>query len=159
MTDPRPILLVILLTLLAGTSVSLWRKSNELDSVKQTVAVERAAALAERARIVRAQTRTNEATVQGWAAAVDYWRSHGGAVVRVRPAACPAGAVPALPRVADGVAGLPAREPRSGAALDVAAVKSIDAGECEARLNGSVMDAVWIAHVKSWIKKQHEERP
>lgn len=149
MTDPRPILLVILLTLLAGASVSLWRKSNELDSLKQAVAVERAAALAERARILWGQARANEETVQGWAAAVAYWREHGGTVVRVRPAAC-AGAVPALPVAAAGAPGVSASEHRPGTPRDV------DASECEARLNGSVLDAVWIETVKAWIKKQHE---
>lgn len=150
MNDPRNVLLVIVLTLLAGSGWDLWRKNHELDALKETVATEKAAAAAERERVERDQARVAAETVAGWSAAVDYWRNHGG--VRVRPAACaPAGgAVPALPGAAAGAARLPAREPRSGSAVDV------DAAECEARLNGSVLDALWIVSVKEWIRKQHE---
>lgn len=149
MPDARDIVTVILLALLAGSSWTAWRNSHELDELKKTAAAEKAAAAAEHARIEREQQRIADETVQGWAAAVDYWREHGGTVVRVRPAAC-AGAVSALPVAAAGAPGVPAGEYRPGAPRDV------DASECEARLNGSVLDAVWIETVKAWIKKQHE---
>lgn len=152
MTDARDFVTVLLVVLLAGSSWTAWRKSHELESFKQTVAAEKTAAAAERARIERDQARILDDTVQSWSAAVEYWREHGGRVVRVRPAACPSAgsAVPALPLAAGGAAGVPAGESRSGAPRDV------DASECETRLNGSVLDALWIETVKQWIKKQHE---
>lgn len=145
MYDPRNIFIVVLLTLLVSVSF-LYRSANhELTDIKETVAAEKAAAAAEHARIEREQAAIAADTAQGWADAVGYWRKHGG--VRVLPAACP-DAVPAVPRSAAGDEGLRSGEPRPGA--------TVDAAECEKRLSGSVMDAVWIETVKAWVRKQHD---
>lgn len=152
MPDCRDIAIVLLAVLLAGASWTAWKGEHELDSLKHTVALEKAATASERARIERDQARILDETAQSWAAAVDYWREHGGRLVRVRPAACPSAdsTVPALPLAAASITGLPASEHRPAAPRDV------DASECEARLNGSVLDALWIETVKDWIKQQHE---
>lgn len=145
MYDPRNVLIVILLTLCVGLSLSTRSYRNDLITLKETVAAEKAVAAAEHDRIEKEQASVAADTAAGWAAAVAYWREHGG--VRVRPAAAQ-GAVPAVSGSAAGAAGLRPGEQRPRAAVDV------DAAECEARLNGSVLDAVWIETVKGWVKRQ-----
>ena len=140
-------MLVVLMTLCVSLTILYRSEKNELADLKETVATEKAVAAAEHDRIEKERSRVDAETVAGWAAAIAYWREHGG--VRVRPAAAQ-GAVPAVPGAAAGAAGLRPGEQRPRAAVDV------DAAECEARLNGSVLDAVWIETVKGWVKKQRE---
>lgn len=119
---------------------------HELDRLKTEYATASAEADAEAARIGAAQARLDAETADGWAAAVDYWRTQPVADrVRVITPVCP-GTVPAV----SGAAGKPAQsyveESRPGA--------TVDAAECEARLNAAVVDAAWIEHVKEWVRKQ-----
>jgi len=143
--DPRNILLVVLMTLCVSLTILYRSEKNELADLKETVATEKAVAAAEHARIEREQESIASDTAAGWAAAVDYWKRNGG--IRVRSTAGQ-GAVPAVPGAAAGAAGLRPGEPRPGSV--------VDAAECEKRLSGSVMDAVWIETVKAWVKKQHD---
>ena len=129
--------------------VFIFRSGNlnhELELLKQEYATASKAAELEAERIRSEAAETNAATAEGWAAAVDYWRTQPVADrVRVITPVCP-NPVSAVSKPA-GESGEPhVGEHRPGAVVDVA--------ECEARLNAAVLDAAWIEHVKVWVKKQ-----
>jgi len=105
---------------------------------------------AEAERLAVEQERIHANTAAGWAAAVDYHRRNPRTVRVLPPAACGVSQAGAVPTAASNDDGLPAGEHRP------AADRAIAVEECEARLNGSLIDAEWIVGIKQWIIDQHE---
>lgn len=121
---------------------------------KREVAIAMEKVQAENDQKRRASERILADTVDGWAAAVGVLRARDSVatpVVRVRrPTDCGQPTMPAVPETTSGTLGLQTGEPGSGSA------RTIAVEECEARLNGSILDAIWIERVKALTNQLHE---
>jgi len=102
----------------------------------------------ENAERVAAMADTAKHAADGWEAArAELARRP--TVIRVQPSSCP-GEMPGLSAASTSVAGLQASESGLGAA------RTITVEECEARVNGSISDAIWIETVKQLTSDWHE---
>jgi len=86
-------------------------------------------------------------TVEGYTAAIDYWRDHPRTVRVQSPAGCGARSLPAVPDAPAAVPGLSDGGSKGGLSITVE--------QCTQLANDSLMDDIWINAVKGWTKRQH----
>ena len=145
--------IILIVALLAGSHFVAYGKGQQHEYAKHTeyranVAAAQRQAKADADAARAAAARINEDTAAGWAASVDWHRSHPRIVRVLQPARpdcdCRAGAEIA----AAGSADAPTGERQPDTPVDAA----IDAAQCEAIANAAIGDAAQLLYLQKWIK-------